>query len=183
MVDLALLQSVSYIAGASGVCIAAIFYVVNLNETNKNRRVTLTNNLMQSFLSEEGQLRFIELLSMEWRDWEDFKKRYDSTVNPGNYAKRTTLWSTMEILGLQYRTGLLDLRTIYGVCGLWILNSWIKFKPVIEEYRKIDYGSDFFENWEFLANELATIKAGRDPLWKGSRSHLKPEEYDKAFNK
>ena len=42
MVDLALLQSVSYIAGALGVCVAAVYYVLNLRETTKNRRISYT---------------------------------------------------------------------------------------------------------------------------------------------
>jgi hypothetical protein len=41
MVDLALLQSVSYIAGASGVCVAAIFYVLNLRISQKNQELML----------------------------------------------------------------------------------------------------------------------------------------------
>jgi len=45
-------------------------------------------NIMQSFLSEEGALRWVDLLSMQWNDFEDYKKKYDSSVNPGNYAKR-----------------------------------------------------------------------------------------------
>ncbi len=37
MVDLTLLQSVSYIAGALGVCVAAAYYVLNLREVRLNR--------------------------------------------------------------------------------------------------------------------------------------------------
>ena len=41
MVDLALLQSVSYIAGALGVCVAAAYYVMNLRITQKNQELSL----------------------------------------------------------------------------------------------------------------------------------------------
>ena len=51
MVDLSLLQSVSYIAGALGVCVAAAYYVMNLRENRKNGRVTLTNNLMMNLIA------------------------------------------------------------------------------------------------------------------------------------
>ena len=183
MVELATLQAVSYIMGSLGVFIAAVFYVLNMRETTKNRKATLTNNLMQFVTSLERHKIGMELLSMEWEDFDDFYRKYDSTVNPDNYAKRLTHWSYYEILGVQYRTGLLDVETLYAVGGVLIVNMWLRFRPIIEEYRKFDYGKDFFQNWEYLANDLARIKAERDPSWKGSKSHIKPEEYDRAFKK
>jgi hypothetical protein len=39
MVNLALLQSVSYIAGAVGVCVAAFYYVMNLRMTQKRAKI------------------------------------------------------------------------------------------------------------------------------------------------
>jgi len=41
MVDLALLQSVSYIAGCVGVFIAAFFYVLNLRISQKSQQLML----------------------------------------------------------------------------------------------------------------------------------------------
>jgi hypothetical protein len=65
MVDLALLQSVSYIAGALGVCVAAIFYVLNLRISQRNMRQTLETRKLQfvtsitnQLISEEGQRKY-----------------------------------------------------------------------------------------------------------------------------
>jgi hypothetical protein len=85
MVDLALLQSVSYIAGALGVCVAAFYYVMNLRETNRNRRITYTNSVLQHLYTEEGHRREMDCYAMQWTDFEDFKRKYDSRVNPENY--------------------------------------------------------------------------------------------------
>jgi TRAP-type C4-dicarboxylate transport system permease small subunit len=63
IVDITLLQSVSYVAAAIGVCIAAFYYALNLRETTKNRREILTNNLLQNLYTEEGQMRFITLFA------------------------------------------------------------------------------------------------------------------------
>jgi hypothetical protein len=43
LVDIALLQSVSYIAGALGVCVAAIYYVMNLKISQRNQEISLKN--------------------------------------------------------------------------------------------------------------------------------------------
>jgi len=136
---------------------------------------------MQPFYSKEGQKQGIDLLNMQWSDFDDFYKRYDSTTNPDNYADRVSIWNTFEIIGSCYRSGLLDIETVYGVAPLIMVNMWAKFKPVIEEYRKFDYGSDMFENWEYLAGQLVKIKARKDPKWKLSRSYFKGDEYDKVF--
>jgi hypothetical protein len=131
-----LLQSLSYVAAAIGVCVAAFYYALNLRETTRNRRATLSMNIMQSFLSEEGALRWVDLLSMQWKDFDDYVKKYDSSVNRENFAKRAAFWNTCDMLGYQYRAGILDIQTIYNVGGIWIRNAWRKFKPIIEEYRK-----------------------------------------------
>jgi hypothetical protein len=170
MVDVSLLQSASYVAAAIGVCVAAFYYVLtlrvqqeNLREATKNRQATLSMNIMQSFLSEEGALRLIDLMNMQWSDFEDFKKKYDSSVNPGSFAKRQAVWNTCEVIGYQYRSGLLDINTIYSVGGYWIRSEWRRFKSVIEEYRKWEAPRDYLENFEYLADVLQRMAEERDP--------------------
>jgi hypothetical protein len=165
MVELATLQTMSYMAGALGVCVAALSFAFNMRATTKNRRASLTNNLMNSFLSEEGMKRWYELEIMKWKDFEDFHRKYDSTVNPDNYVKRQAFWNTCDLIGYQYREGLVDLGTVYNAGGLFIGYSWFKFKPIIEEYRKTEYGIDDYENYEYVANELLKMKNKRDPSY------------------
>ena len=163
MVDLSLLQSVSYIAGALGVFIAAVFYVLNLRETTKNRRISYTNTVIQQFLTEEGQRRNIDCYSMQWTDFEDFKKKYDSRVNPENYAKRMSLWLLYDSIGYLYKSGLIDLDTVSNVGGRIIVWDWLKFKPIIEEYRKTDLGPHGFSNFEYLAEAVLRRQERIDP--------------------
>ncbi|MGD0805387.1 MAG: DUF4760 domain-containing protein [Candidatus Bathyarchaeia archaeon] len=60
MVDLTLLQSVSYIAGALGVCVAAIYYVMNLRISQRNQQLSL-QALEQSAKAQELGLKTQEL--------------------------------------------------------------------------------------------------------------------------
>lgn len=174
MVDLALLQSISYIAGASGVCIGALYYVLNLREQTRNRRVTLTNILMQSFVSREGLRLLEDLWLMEWSDFDDFVKKYDSTVNPDNYAMRNSVFLMCEVLGRQYKSGVIDLDTLFSTCSTNITQLWVKFKPIIEEYRKRGvYSRIEFENFEYLAGELADLLEKRDPQYVNSPAYLR----------
>src|SRR5512136_1998725 len=122
MVDIALLQSVSYIAGALGVCVAAIFYVLNLRISQKNQEISQRNmkttletrklqfvtSITSQLLSEEGQRRYGELLNMEWRDYDDFEKKYGSDNNLDNYAKRFCVWYIFNTLGMLVREKLIE---------------------------------------------------------------------------
>ena len=47
MVDLIVLQSVSYVAAAIGVFVAAVYYVMTLRTTQRNMRMTLETRKLQ----------------------------------------------------------------------------------------------------------------------------------------
>ena len=183
MVDLVVLQSVSYIAAATSVCLAAFYYALNLREANRNRRMALTTSLMQSFISEEGVKRFIDLVNMQWTDFDDFSRKYDSTVNPENFAKRCSYWNACEVLGYQYREGIIDIGTLNAACTQLITTMWAKFKPVIDEYRKFDYSKNTYENWEHLANEMDKMTLEKDPSYRGPQRGLGEGMYEKVFKR
>ena len=163
MVDIAFLQSIASLLGYVTVSIAALGFLFNVMETNKNRKVTLTNTLLSTINTEDGQRKYYELMSQEWSDFDDFYKKYDSSVNPDNYVKRLYLWKLFDYAGWQYRKGLVDLETIYYAAGQNILLLWRKYRPIIEEYRKTQYGRGQWVNWENLAGALEKMSERLDP--------------------
>ena len=122
MVDLAEIQTAYYMVAATGVLIAVVFYILNMRETTRNRRMALTNSLMQNFTSEEGSRRWMELMLMEWKDFDDFRERYDSSVNPDNFAKRNYIYNTCDMLG--YSTYPVSL--IWGRSGRYATRRYLK---------------------------------------------------------
>ncbi len=97
MVDLALLQSVSYIAGALGVCVAAVYYVMNLRMSQKNQELSLKTQELaykaqeQTLETRQAQLfmqifqrfnepdffdKYTTFLSWKWKDYDDFMSKY-----------------------------------------------------------------------------------------------------------
>ncbi|MCX6656843.1 MAG: hypothetical protein NTY03_17255 [Candidatus Bathyarchaeota archaeon] len=71
MVDLALLQSVSYMAGAIGVCIAAISYTTNIINNNKTRRTEIVRDILDSHHSYEDVRISNEVFEeMEYENWD-----------------------------------------------------------------------------------------------------------------
>ena len=122
MVDLVVLQSVSYTAGALSVVLGVIYYAINLRETNKNRRITTTTTLVQSLLTLEMLKIEGELYQMTWKDYEDFRNKYDSSVNIDNFSKRMKLWGIYEVIGNLYKSGLLNMQSLFCVTSISIVN-------------------------------------------------------------
>ncbi|MGD0804806.1 MAG: hypothetical protein ABSA11_12130 [Candidatus Bathyarchaeia archaeon] len=182
MVDIVLLQSASYVAAAIGVCVAAFYYALNLRETTRNRRATFTTNLMQTLYSKEGFGDFFDLVYMKWDNFDDFLAKYDSANNRENCVKRVSYWSRMETIGTQYRLGLLDRNTMYRVCGEMIANTWAKFKPVIDEYKKRgEFTADSYSNWELMANEMAEIMRRTNKAWAFTPDTTKKEDFEYSY--
>ena len=156
-------QTAYYMVAATGVLVAAVFYIVNLRETTKNRRITFTNSVMQQLLTEEGVRREIDCYLMQWIDFDDFKRKYDSRVNPENYSKRMSLWLQYDSMGYLYKSGLIDLDTVANVGGGLLLWDWLKFKPIIEELRKRDLGPNGLSNFEYLAEAVLRRRESFEP--------------------
>jgi len=97
-----------------GVCIAAVNYVLNLRETNRNRRITTTTTLVQSMLTLETLHIEGDFYTMTWRDWDDFRSKYDSSVNIDNFTYRMKLWGIYEVIGTLYRSELLDMKSLFS---------------------------------------------------------------------
>ena len=131
-----------------GVCIGALSFALNTRANTKSRQVALFTNIMQTLNSEEGAKRYLEVMSMEWTSFEDFKRKYDSSVNVDSWAKRSALWELGDYVAWQYRAGIVDMETVYNLGGKKLVSLWEKFKPIIEEYRKTEYEPDDFAGWE-----------------------------------
>ena len=173
MVDLALLQSVSYMAGALGVCVAAIFYVLNLRISQRNMKQTLETRKLQfvtsitnQLLSEEGQRRYGELLNMEWKDYDDFERKYGTDYNLDNYAKRFCVWKTYNTLGMLIREKLIEPEVLYKINDVNPCFMWSKFKNIIVEQRKRYGDKDAYSDIELLNDEILRIMLSKDPSYR-----------------
>jgi hypothetical protein len=152
-------QTIGVLVTAASVTVAAVYYIMtlrvqqtNMKETAKNRKATFTTTLMSDFISKEGLRDYYELMSMQWVDFDDFMRKYDSRVNPENYIKREHSFTYCDSIGWALRSGVVDYDTLRRYSALRIM--WLKFKPIIEEYRRREYGMDAYMDWEYLANRM-----------------------------
>ena len=162
MVDLALLQSVSYIAGALGVFLGAVYYINNMRYTLKTREVDLCRIFVSELTSESGVECFSTALGMKWDNLEEFQEKY----GPGSpeYSRWASQFLKYESMAYLIKKKIVKPETIYDLGMTGAIPFWEKFKDVIEARRKVA-GRDFFSNTEFLASEMLKVKLQRDPSY------------------
>jgi len=165
MVDLALLQSVSYTVGALGVCIAAFYYVMTLRASERNRRIQLVSQMSNDLINFEGYSKYFDLLNMEWRDYDDFEKKYGSDFNVRAASQRFSVWLTFNKLGYMLSKGLVDAEDIYETGGLSCIFQWEKWEAIIRENRRRYNGVDYLSYFEYLAGEMNKVKLMKDPSY------------------
>jgi len=168
MVDLSLLQSVSYIAGALGVCIAAVFYVLNLRISQRNmkantetRQFQLLMQLSAPQFTKEGFRTYFEFASMEWKDYDDFEKKYGSDVNPESLSVRDFVASWFNKAGILLRYGMIDRELLYDFLGPDSISQWNKYGEIVRTQRELYSIPEMYREWEYLYNEMVKIAAER----------------------
>jgi hypothetical protein len=165
MVDLALLQSVSYIAGALGVCVAAAYYVMNLRISQKNQELslkaqqqTLENRQAQMFMniyervtSKEFGNAWEKVILTPWKSFEEYSKLWD---DPEFNEAAIHVAQTYEGIGVLVREGLLDIRLVALLLCATVRRFGERITPVLEDGRKAMGYRRWLSEVEYLYIEL-----------------------------
>jgi hypothetical protein len=154
--DLSLLQPISQFAAAIGVCVAAVYYVMNLRISQKNQELSLkTQELALKAQQQSAETRQAQLLMQIFNliSDKDFQKDYMETVwgwkfdnydeyiqkygsKPDKVAQLTHVLSTYEGIGTLLQNKLVDPKMLYQLLGWPHILSWEKFGPVMKEWGK-----------------------------------------------
>jgi hypothetical protein len=84
-------------------------------------------------------------------------------VNPENWAIRQYFWGAYDVLGYQWKEGLVDIDLISRLAEGRIETTWRRFGLVIEEYRKMDWPTNRYKDFEDLVRELIKIRQVKEP--------------------
>jgi len=166
MVDV---QTIGVLVTAASVSVAAFYYVMMVRFTQRNMRVALTTTLIGNISDEKAWRTWLELLYMEWSDYDDFEKKYGTDMGGAgmdNASKRLAVWNYYEVIGNLLRRGLVDRETLYDAQAVWSAYIWLKFRSVIEGHRIRYAGKDAYGGFEYLVGEMLKMKSERDPSYK-----------------
>ena len=152
MVDIALLQTVSIAVASAGVFLAAIYYIFQIRHQTRIRQTDLTMRMYTSWVSEELTKPWLKVWNLEFKDYDDFKRKYGTylTDNAENAALLSVINSFL-VMGLLLQKKLVDPEIL---SHLPVFMTWNKVKPIVEGVRKETNDPGWYEEFEYLYNEL-----------------------------
>jgi len=163
MVELATLQAVSYIMGSLGVFVAAVYHVLNIQNNMRNQKQTLETrqaqlymSIYQDLTSSETVRKSIELLNMDWKDYDDFERKYGSDHNIESYVTRYSYQQKMNSIGWLVKSGLIDKEWLYELYGWYIVWIFKKVEPILLEQER-RYNPNIFRWYRYLYDEMLRI--------------------------
>ena len=167
MVDLAEIQAAYYMVAATGVLVAAIYYVMTLRTTQRNMKASLETRQAQLFMQiydpfrgKEFQRAFVDVRSMKFKDYQEFIEKYGPEANPELYTSQLTVGNYFEGVGMLVKRNLLDISFVENLLSTHLVFFWEKMNPVYAEFRIRNNRPKAFEWVEYLYNELARYEKG-----------------------
>jgi hypothetical protein len=165
MVDLAILQSISYMAGALGVCVAAIYYMMTLKTQQTNIKTTLETRQMQLYMQALQETRTKEFLRdwieltyyQDFNDYEDWRAKYGPRVNPDAYAAWVHVTQLYQGIGFLVKSKVLDSETLSNyIQPRSFIFLWEKIQPIVKFHRE-KLNPKAYDSFEFLVNEMKKL--------------------------
>jgi hypothetical protein len=139
MVDLAEIQAAYYMVAATGVLVAAIYYIYNMRISQRNSKAALDTRqaqlLMQiyervnnrDFTRDWAETNYF----WKWNDHKDYWKKYGTNLE--ECPKFQNIADTYEGIGVILENKLVDPKLIYGLLRNNPILYWEKFSPIMKE--------------------------------------------------
>jgi hypothetical protein len=163
MVSIEEIQAAYYMVAATGVLVAAIYYILNLRVSQKNQALTLEvrqADIIKSWASTISLKETVKAFSdvvfnQEYSTFEEWAKKYghDNLEAYNNYNITMNLSNSYGVL---YEKKLMDIETIEKLCHtLTILLIWRKLEPVIKGMRRLYNEPNYCLPFEHLAEAIS----------------------------
>ena len=130
MVDV---QTIGVLATATSVSLAAIYYIFQMREQNKNRQAQLFMQIYNHYLDKISDDE-MDVQSIEYSGYDDFMEKYGWEKNPVLWRKFSRFLSYTEGMGTLVKRGLIDASLVYDINGGLVKWYWDKARPFWDEF-------------------------------------------------
>jgi len=153
MVDL---QTVPIVIASASVVAGVVYYVLQLRHQTKIRQTDLAMRLYSTWGTKEFRDILMEVHSLEFKDYEDFVKKYGPWLSKGPAQTAIfTVATYFQTVGFLLYRKIIDISFIYDLFGfLGVKLYWEKTKPVIMGLREQFNDAKVFVWFEYLYNEM-----------------------------
>jgi hypothetical protein len=152
VVDILLLQTVSIAIASAGVFVAAVYYVLQLRNQTRMRQSDLLMRMQVSWSSKEFSEAALKMFSTEYKDYDDFVKKYGHPLAQGPVQAEFLMMATyFEIIGMLTKKKLIDMDLVAEMVPAAMY--WEKARTMSEGLRKQLNEPKIYELFEYLAHE------------------------------
>ena len=154
MVDILLLQTVSTLVTSAGLLIAALYYVLQIRHQTKMRQMDIVMRLYSTFISKELTEAGMLVGWSEYKDYNDFVKKY------GQMGPEKPMWVALtqtsnffNEVGMLLHREFINTEIVDELFGYRIAFFWERLKPVIDDMRR-QINPGVGEWFEYLYDEM-----------------------------
>jgi hypothetical protein len=158
MVDILLLQTVSIAIASAGVFAAAVYYILQLRHQSKVRQTDLLLKIYSTFGSEEFQKALAKTFNLDFKDYDEFVKKYYNTstgfVESPEIISMSMVNVLFEEVGVLLNRKLIDLGLVDDLFGYFVIPLWEKIRSAVEGWRRQFQTPRSLQQFEYLYNEM-----------------------------
>jgi len=156
-------EQVLYVIPVLALAASITYYAMVLRNQDKTRRIQYSMQFMQNSMNDDRMQKHLDVISMDYESYDDYLKKWDSSINREEAVKRMTIWWRYNSIGYMLRDGLLDAETVYNFIGPSSWGQWIHWEPVIsEQIKRSVIASSQFDGFEYLYEEMNKIRTKRE---------------------
>jgi hypothetical protein len=171
MVDLAEVQTAYYLVAATGVLVAAFYYVYNMRISQRNstlalksqeqtletRQAQLFMQLYSIYESKDFLKDYTDLWRYEYTDINDWMSKYHPVKNPEAYASFMRVGRFYEGVGILVEKKLISMDLVMELMREAILFNWDRLKVYAYGQRELTH-LPIWVHFENLANEVRALQ-------------------------
>ena len=149
MVDV---QTISIVMASASVMAGIVYYAFQIRHQNRMRETDLIMRLYSAYGNEEYSEVVNRYLASEYRDYDDFVKKYGPFPSEGSVQVAfRTIGMFYEGVGILLNRKLVNPDLVYDLFNVELF--WEKMKPIAEGERKRLNYPNLWEYFEYLYNE------------------------------
>lgn len=157
MVSFQDIQTAYYMVAATGVLVAAIYYVWNIRTTLQTRQAQLFMPIYATYNSDENIRAYSTIMGWKFKDYDDYTSKYSPEQNPDADVMHRKFNGFLEGVGVLVKRGMIDPSFVDDLMSGRVIRYWEKFGGLLKEdrvRRDLPQGS---EHVEYLYNRIKPI--------------------------
>ena len=154
-------EVISVVVVAISVVIGVINFILMSRRAAKTAQTTLETRQAQFFMQIFEQFhepefynKLADFLTWDWKDYDDYMKKYGPKTNPKAWYSSGSVAAFFEGIGVLVYQNLIDVELVGELMSRHVIRFWEKMEPISKEMRRRLNLSRVDEKIEYLYDEM-----------------------------